>query len=86
MAIVKAVREAGIADVYNMEVKNHHNFSVEGGLIFHNCRYYLFSRPSPFEGSSFLPGSREFYGSSDDEDEDDDMDDSPGEISNWYGL
>jgi hypothetical protein len=51
-----------------------------------SCRYYLFSRPSPFEGSSFLPGSREFYGSSDDEDEDDDMDDSPGEISNWYGL
>lgn len=25
------------ADVYNMEVKNHHNFSVCGGFIVHNC-------------------------------------------------
>jgi hypothetical protein len=24
-------------DVYNMEVKNHHNFSINGGLIVHNC-------------------------------------------------
>ena len=24
-------------DVYNMEVENHHNFAVNGGLIVHNC-------------------------------------------------
>ncbi|MEG0153378.1 MAG: hypothetical protein RR744_09470 [Cellulosilyticaceae bacterium] len=27
----------GIEDVYNMEVDTHHNFSVNGGLIIHNC-------------------------------------------------
>lgn len=24
-------------DVYNMEVKKYHNFSVNGGIIVHNC-------------------------------------------------
>ncbi|MDK1716621.1 hypothetical protein [Dellaglioa algida] len=24
-------------NVYNMEVEDHHNYSVDGGLIIHNC-------------------------------------------------
>lgn len=24
-------------DVYNLEVKDHHNFAVNGGFIVHNC-------------------------------------------------
>lgn len=35
-AKVKAIRYLGRQDVYNMEVKDHHNFSVNGGLIVHN--------------------------------------------------
>ena len=27
----------GCEDVYNMEVECHHNFSVNGGFIIHNC-------------------------------------------------
>ena len=27
----------GYEDVYNMEVECHHNFSVNGGFIIHNC-------------------------------------------------
>jgi hypothetical protein len=42
---VKSVRFIGREDVYNMEVECHHNFSVNGGLIIHNCkdeeRYFL---------------------------------------------
>lgn len=34
--IVKSVKFVGREDVYNMEVKDHHNFSVNGGLIVHN--------------------------------------------------
>jgi hypothetical protein len=34
---VKSVRYVGTADVYNLEVKDHHNFSVNGGLVIHNC-------------------------------------------------
>lgn len=34
---IKSIREMGKADVYNMEVKCHHNFSVCGGFIVHNC-------------------------------------------------
>ena len=42
---VKGIKRIGKADVYNMEVKNHHNFSVCGGFIVHNCmdstRYFV---------------------------------------------
>ena len=41
MAKVKAISFLGKQDVYNMEVKTHHNFSVNGGLIVHNCGYGL---------------------------------------------
>lgn len=41
---VKAVEIEGCEDVYNMEVKDNHNFAVSGGLIIHNCdamRYWV---------------------------------------------
>jgi hypothetical protein len=34
---IKSVELDGVADVYNMEVESHHNFSVNGGFIVHNC-------------------------------------------------
>ena len=34
---IKSVSLDGIEDVYNMEVDDHHNFSVNGGFIVHNC-------------------------------------------------
>jgi len=34
---VKKVEYAGKEDVYNMEVRDHHNYSVAGGFIIHNC-------------------------------------------------
>lgn len=42
---IKSIKYLGKEDVYNMEVENHHNFSVNGGLIVHNCmdavRYFV---------------------------------------------
>ena len=42
---IKAIRKVGKADVYNMEVDDNRNFSIEGGLIVHNCmdatRYFV---------------------------------------------
>lgn len=34
---VKKIEYLGKMDVYNMEVEKYHNYSVEGGLIIHNC-------------------------------------------------
>lgn len=34
---VKSIRPAGRADVYNMTVDSVHNYTVEGGLVLHNC-------------------------------------------------
>lgn len=34
---VVSIKPVGRADVYNMEVAEHHNFSVNGGVIVHNC-------------------------------------------------
>ena len=31
------IKYIGKEDVYNMEVRNHHNYSVCGGFIIHNC-------------------------------------------------
>lgn len=46
---VKAIRPAGVADVYNMEVDDTHDFAVEGGVIVHNCydelRYVCMKNP-----------------------------------------
>ena len=42
---IKGIRSAGKADVYNMEVQCHHNFTVNGGIVVHNCmdsvRYFV---------------------------------------------
>lgn len=39
--------ECGAEPVYNMEVDEHHNFSVNGGIIVHNCmddiRYFVYT-------------------------------------------
>ena len=40
------IRKAGFEPVYNVEVKNVHNFAINGGLIVHNCdalRYFCSS-------------------------------------------
>lgn len=34
---IKAIKPAGVEPVYNMEVDELHNFSVNGGIIVHNC-------------------------------------------------
>lgn len=34
---IKQIKYIGKEDVYNMEIKTHHNFSVNSGLIVHNC-------------------------------------------------
>lgn len=44
---IESVEYIGKADVYNMEVLNHHNFTVDGGFLVHNCmdadRYFLYT-------------------------------------------
>ena len=44
---IMGIKYLGKRDVYNMEVQDHHNFSVNGGLIIHNCsdaeRYGLYT-------------------------------------------
>ena len=37
MSKVVAIEFCGFEDVYNMEVKEYHNYSACGGLILHNC-------------------------------------------------
>lgn len=34
---IKKIRPCGKQPVYNMEVDEYHNFSVNGGIIVHNC-------------------------------------------------
>lgn len=42
---VEEITEDGNEDVYNMEVCGTHNFSVNGGVVVHNCmdaiRYFV---------------------------------------------
>jgi hypothetical protein len=38
---VKAIRYAGKADVYNLEVADTHDYAIENGVIVHNCRYVV---------------------------------------------
>ena len=44
---IKSIKKTGKADVYNMQVKKHQNFSISNGLIVHNSsdmeRYGIFS-------------------------------------------
>lgn len=34
---IKSIKCIGKQDVYNMTVKHHHNYLVNGGFISHNC-------------------------------------------------
>lgn len=34
---IKRIEYDGVEPVYNMEVEHNHNYSVNGGLIVHNC-------------------------------------------------
>jgi hypothetical protein len=43
-------------DVYNLEVNDNHNFSINGGLIVHNCRYL--SEPLQYSKRTFFPERR----------------------------
>lgn len=42
---ITSIKPCGKAPVYNMEVEKYHNFSVNGGIIVHNCadaiRYFV---------------------------------------------
>jgi len=42
---VASVRLEGISDVYNLEVEGANSYVVEGGLVVHNCKIALLSRP-----------------------------------------
>ena len=46
---ITSITPAGVADVYNMEVEETHDFAVNSGVIVHNCydecRYVLMERP-----------------------------------------
>ncbi len=35
---IDSIKYIGEYDVYNMEVRHHHNYSVCGGFIIHNCQ------------------------------------------------
>ena len=53
-AKIKSIKKVGCEDVYNMEVKDNHNFAISKGLIIHNCmdamRYMIASLPAnPFD-------------------------------------
>jgi hypothetical protein len=65
---IKEIQRGKIVDVYNMEVNNVNCFSVEGGVIVHNCadeaRYVLMSLdrlPSRFESSSSISIKKREY-------------------------
>lgn len=54
-AAIKTIKRAGKEPVYNMEVDGVHNFSVNGGIVVHNCvdalRYFVNYLPDwRFEG------------------------------------
>lgn len=59
---IKSISYAGKADVYNMEVKDTHNFAVENGAIVHNCydefRYVCMEMPiaAPVVRKAATPG------------------------------
>ena len=43
---IESIEPIGKQDVYNMEVEKYHNYSINGGLIVHNCdamRYYIYT-------------------------------------------
>ena len=50
---IKKIEKIANEDVYNMEVKEHHNFAVNDGYIVHNCqdalRYALADVKAPLQ-------------------------------------
>lgn len=46
---IKSITSAGLADVFNMEVEDTHDYVVNGGFVAHNCydatRYFLMDHP-----------------------------------------
>jgi len=40
---IKSIKFSGYEDVYDMYVKNHHNFAVNGGFIVHNCDAFRYA-------------------------------------------
>jgi hypothetical protein len=53
---IKKIEKIANEDVYNMEVKEHHNFAVNGGYIVHNCmdatRYAVSELKQPLQISA----------------------------------
>lgn len=54
---VVSVREAGVEDVYDLTVDEHHNFAVEGGVFVHNCH----PEENPFYGVSLFEAAYYHY-------------------------
>ena len=42
---IKRITPAGMADTYNMEVEETHDYTIAGGVISHNCRYVCMENP-----------------------------------------
>lgn len=81
---ISTIRRVGIAPVYNMTVKEHHNFMVAGNVILHNCdavRYYCVSRVLPAEA---ILAKEEYWDDDEDGDEDYDQFMRGGEITADY--
>ena len=62
---VKSIKFVGYEDVYNMEVDNHHNFSVNGGFIVHNCmdalRYAVRQYMDMYDGSMGVDWGNQYH-------------------------
>ena len=67
---VKSIEAAGLADVYNMEVEDIHDFAVENGVIVHNCfdtmRYVC--AVNPISSVAPVPDKIKVYNPLDDDD------------------
>lgn len=42
---IKSITTAGVADTYNMEVDDTHDYVIAGGVVSHNCRYVCMENP-----------------------------------------
>lgn len=58
-ARIAKIEKVGFEDVYNMEVEDNHNFSVNGGMIVHNCmddtRYFVKTKRIAVHKSLYRP-------------------------------
>lgn len=47
---IKSIKSAGFEPVYNITVRQFHNFLIKGGMILKNCdalRYFVAGQPAP---------------------------------------